>query len=33
MIIPLKLLNQKLGLQMRGVLHVGAHECESKNFT
>jgi FkbM family methyltransferase len=32
MIIPLKLLNQKLGLQMRGVLHVGAHECEEQKF-
>lgn len=32
MIIPLKLLNQKLGLKMRGVLHVGAHECEEQKF-
>ena len=32
MLIPLKLLNQKLSLQIRGVLHVGAHECEEQKY-
>ena len=32
MIIPLKLLCQKLNLNITGVLHVGAHECEEQKY-
>jgi FkbM family methyltransferase len=32
MIIPLKLLRSKLNLELKGVLHVGAHECEEQKY-
>ena len=32
MLIPLKLLCEKLNLNIRGVLHIGAHECEEQKY-